>query len=107
MLRLVGAQGSEPIRETIGEQVCSEDARRVLDAALQLPESYREPVLMRCLKNMSYKQISAVLDLPETTIETRIARGRRMLREMVEMNERRVEQDSPATIATATTGSRR
>jgi len=104
MLRLVGASSSEPIREAAGEQVCSEDARRVLDAALQLPESYREPVLMRCLKNMSYKQISAVLDLPETTIETRIARGRRMLREMVEMNEQRNEQSSPAIIAGATTG---
>jgi DNA-directed RNA polymerase specialized sigma24 family protein len=37
---------------------------------------------MRCVRGMSYKQIGAVLDLPETTIETRIARGRRMLREL-------------------------
>jgi len=102
MLRLVGA--GEPIRETTGGQVCSEDARRVLDAALQLPESYREPVLMRCLKNMSYKQISAVLDLPETTIETRIARGRRMLRQMVEMNEQR---NAATSVAAATSGGAR
>jgi DNA-directed RNA polymerase specialized sigma24 family protein len=50
--------------------------------ARTLPEGYREPLLMRCVRGMSYKQIGAVLDLPETTIETRIARGRRMLREL-------------------------
>ncbi|MBL4591912.1 MAG: hypothetical protein JKY96_08135, partial [Phycisphaerales bacterium] len=72
---------------------CSQDAKAVLDAALQLPETYREPVLMRCLKNMSYKQIGAVLELPETTIETRIARGRRMLREIVQMNEHNEKKD--------------
>mgnify|MGYP001800599184 CR=1 FL=1 len=53
----------------------------LLHIALDLPEGYREPLLLRCVRGMSYRQIAAVLDLPETTIETRIARGRRMLRE--------------------------
>ncbi len=48
----------------------------------ELPEGYRERLLMRCARGMGYKQIGAILDLPETTIETRIARGRRMLREL-------------------------
>lgn len=60
-----------------------EDARRVYDQVRQLPESYREPLLLRCLQGMSYRQIGVVLDLPETTIETRIARGRRMLRDLL------------------------
>ena len=59
-----------------------EEAGRLMDLARTLPEGYREPLLMRCVRGMSYKQIGAVLDLPETTIETRIARGRRMLREL-------------------------
>lgn len=53
----------------------------LLAMALELPEGYRDPLLLRCVRGMSYRQIAAVLDLPETTIETRIARGRRMLRE--------------------------
>lgn len=56
-------------------------ARRLLDLALTLPPEYREPLLLRCLRSMTYKQISEVLDLPITTIETRLARARRMLRE--------------------------
>jgi len=83
MLRLVGRSRNEP--DQIGNMQLSEDAKRVLDAALSLPEKYREPVLMRCQQSMSYKQIAEVLSLPETTIETRIARGRRMLRETIEL----------------------
>lgn len=84
MLRLVG-RGKSETRNTIGSMQLSEDAKRVLDAAMSLPEKYREPVLMRCQQSMSYKQIAEVLSLPETTIETRIARGRRMLRETIEL----------------------
>tara|TARA_R110000737_G_scaffold251825_3_gene261354 strand:- start:55572 stop:56183 length:612 start_codon:yes stop_codon:yes gene_type:complete len=82
MLRLVGRTRIEA--NQMGNMQLSEDAKRVLDAALSLPEKYREPVLMRCQQSMSYKQIAEVLSLPETTIETRIARGRRMLRETLE-----------------------
>lgn len=83
MLRLVGRTRIEA--NQMGNMQLSEDAKRVLDAALSLPEKYREPVLMRCQQSMSYKQIAEVLSLPETTIETRIARGRRMLRETLDM----------------------
>ncbi len=57
------------------------EARELLSMVLDLPEAYREPVLLRSLKGMSYREISAITELPESTIETRIARGRRMLRE--------------------------
>ena len=62
-------------------QTRREEARQLLSMVLDLPEAYREPVLLRSLKGMSYREISAITSLPETTIETRIARGRRMLRE--------------------------
>lgn len=58
-----------------------EEARRLMDLALDLHEDYREPLLLRAINELSYQQIGAILGLPETTIETRIARGRRMLRE--------------------------
>lgn len=59
-----------------------DEGRRLLDLAARLPEGYREPLLLRCLHDMSYRQIGLLVGLPETTIETRIARGRRMLREL-------------------------
>lgn len=61
----------------------ADEARWLLDLIAQLPESYREPLVLRCVRGMNYKAISELTGLPETTIETRIARGRRMLRERV------------------------
>ncbi len=60
-----------------------EAAERLLQQALTLPIAYREPLLLRCVRSMSYKQISDVLGLPLTTIETRLARARRMLRQEI------------------------
>ncbi|MHC4946698.1 MAG: RNA polymerase sigma factor [Planctomycetota bacterium] len=56
-------------------------AQRVLGQLMTLPSEYREPLLLRCVRSMTYEQIGQVLDLPVTTIETRLARARRMLRD--------------------------
>lgn len=87
-LKLVGAGGIGRMEQERDVEL-SEHARSVLDAALELPERYREPVILRCLHAMSHKEIGEVMGLPETTVETRIARGRRMLREELERRERR------------------
>jgi RNA polymerase sigma-70 factor (ECF subfamily) len=58
-----------------------EESSRVLREAMELPEGYREPLILKALRDLSYRQIGEVLGLPETTVETRIARARRMLRE--------------------------
>ena len=55
-------------------------AARVYEHAMGLPPEYREPLLLRCMRGMTYREISDVLDLPVTTIETRLARARRMIR---------------------------
>lgn len=71
--------------ETPGEMdglMDRDTGRRLLDLASRLPEGYREPLLLRCVRGMSYRAISEIIGLPESTIETRIARGRRMLREL-------------------------
>jgi len=61
----------------------SDAADRVMKQAMSLPPEYREPLLLRCVQEMTYQQIGAVLELPVTTIETRLARARRMLREEI------------------------
>ncbi len=58
-----------------------EAARRLLAQVMTLPPEYREPLLLRCLRSMTYRQIGELLELPVTTVETRLARARRMLRE--------------------------
>jgi len=69
------------------EQLASDtraEADAVMRLARALPEDYREPLLMRSVQGLTQKQIAMTLGLPETTIETRLARARRMLRQQVE-----------------------
>lgn len=55
--------------------------RRVLSAIQALPALYREPFVLRHLEDWSYEQIAETLSLPVDTVETRLVRARRMLRE--------------------------
>lgn len=64
-----------------GQREVLREGRRLLELSGDLPDGYREPLLLKCVQGMSYRQIGRVMGLPETTIETRIARARRMLRE--------------------------
>ncbi len=61
-----------------------EEGRRALAAAQRLRPEYREPLILQCVRGMSYRQIAEALGVPVTTIETRLARARRMLREELE-----------------------
>jgi RNA polymerase sigma-70 factor, ECF subfamily len=72
----------EPDDDAASPITSDEEGRRLLHLATQLPEGYREPLLLRCVRGLSYKGIAELTGLPETTIETRIARGRRMLRQL-------------------------
>lgn len=58
-----------------------EEGKRAMAAAQRLAPEYREPLLLRCVRGMSYKQIADLLGAPVTTIETRLARARRIIRE--------------------------
>lgn len=61
-----------------------EEGKRLYEVASQLGDGYREPLLLKAVHGMSYREIGEVMGLPESTIETRIARARRQLRELAE-----------------------
>ena len=52
-----------------------------------LPEEQRSVLLLVCVEGLSYKEVSAVLDLPAGTIASRLARARLSLRQLMEMEE--------------------
>jgi len=78
-----------PLGPEVGGAVESSRSRgrRALELASGLPPHYREPLLLS-LRGLSQKQIAAVLDVPVTTVETRLIRARRMLKEELEAEER-------------------
>lgn len=74
-----GGKAPSPVETAIGGEL-----RTVLLQAVQsLPALYREPFVLRHLEDWSYAEISKVLALPVETVETRLVRARRLLREML------------------------
>jgi RNA polymerase sigma-70 factor (ECF subfamily) len=62
------------------------DANRnlVRHALAELPEEYREALVLREMEGMSYKEIAAVTGTAIGTVMSRLARGRKLLREKLE-----------------------
>lgn len=59
----------------------NETHRTLLGAIEALPAIYREPFALRHLEDWSYARIGEALGLPVETVETRLVRARRLLRE--------------------------
>jgi RNA polymerase sigma-70 factor (ECF subfamily) len=68
------------------------EARETLELLARLPAQYAEPLLLQAGQGLSQREIAEILDVPETTIETRLARARRMLRQLVAEEESRIEE---------------
>jgi RNA polymerase sigma-70 factor (ECF subfamily) len=54
--------------------------RRVEDALAGLPAEFREALLLVDVQELSYQEVSAVLDVPIGTVKSRVSRGRALLR---------------------------
>lgn len=60
-------------------------ARLDMDAALeQLPEVYREPLLLQVLGGFSCAEIAALMSTSENNVMQRVSRARRAMRELIE-----------------------
>lgn len=58
-----------------------ETMQQLLHAIRELPDKYREVLLMACTERISYEEMAATLDVPVTTIQIRLVRARRMVRQ--------------------------
>jgi RNA polymerase sigma-70 factor (ECF subfamily) len=77
----VEAQSRLEGRPTDRDSGGDEGHAEVLDAIKALPALYREPFVLRHLHGWSYQQIGEVMGMPVDSIETRLVRARRFLRE--------------------------
>jgi RNA polymerase sigma-70 factor (ECF subfamily) len=66
---------------SLAHQDRTEHYGAVLDAIKALPALYREPFVLRHVNGWSYREIAGVMEMPVDSIETRLVRARRMLRE--------------------------
>jgi RNA polymerase sigma factor (sigma-70 family) len=65
------------------EAVSREEETLVWQTLEQIPESYREPLILFYREEQSVAEVAAALDLSEDAVKQRLARGRGMLRDRV------------------------
>ncbi len=64
--------------------VLSEMKQHIREAIELLPEKYKSVVILRYLHDLSLQEIGDVLQMPVTTVKTRVHRGREFLRKKLE-----------------------
>ncbi len=74
-LELPASAGDDPYARARG----SEMERRVRRALATLPDNQRAAILLRRFEEMSYREISAVLGVSESAVESLLVRARRSL----------------------------
>jgi RNA polymerase sigma-70 factor (ECF subfamily) len=67
------------------DQAASHEVQQAVQKALRsVPEVFRSAVILRDLEGMSYDEVAEVLSISVGTVKSRILRGRRLLREILE-----------------------
>jgi RNA polymerase sigma-70 factor (ECF subfamily) len=68
------------------EELASREVEQLVHHALgEVPPAFRAAVILRDLEGLSYEEVADVLDVSVGTVKSRILRGRRMLREILEL----------------------
>ena len=57
----------------------------ILSYILKMPKQYQEVLLLYYYDEFSIKEIADILDIPQGTVKSRLARGRKQLRNLLEM----------------------
>lgn len=76
-------------------QLVAEDVLRALD---KLPLDFRMVVVLTDVQEFSYKDTAEILDIPIGTVMSRLFRGRKQLRALLEGHTDTMENDEPSNV---------
>jgi len=99
---LGGSQEVESTEPGPVEHAISKEQEAVVWAALkEIPEAYREPLVLFYRQQLSVNQVAAELELSEDAVKQRLSRGRRLLKaELASVVEEVIKKTQPGKVFT-------
>jgi RNA polymerase sigma-70 factor (ECF subfamily) len=87
-IAMSGAQETELSIYNVGNNpenaLASKDTTRMVNQALEnLPPAFREVIVLKEIDELSYKEIAEIANIPIGTVMSRLARGRKILSELL------------------------
>ena len=77
----------------------ADEVAQLQRALADLPADYREALVLRAVDGLSQAAIAQTLGVPETTVESRLARARRLLRGLLSRGAPAADPTSPLPVA--------
>jgi RNA polymerase sigma-70 factor (ECF subfamily) len=77
-VRPIWREDNETPEQTILRQHVSDTMQRLIG---ELPEEFKEVIVLREINELSYRDIATVIEAPIGTVMSRLARGRKLLRD--------------------------
>jgi RNA polymerase sigma-70 factor, ECF subfamily len=71
------------------------DIRTMLDLLEEIDQSYQAPLVLYYMEDLSYKEIAEVLEIPLGTVQSRIARGKMRLHQLLTDETRSITTEPP------------
>lgn len=68
------------------------DGKKAFELVQELPDTYREVVLLRFVDQLGPKEIAALIEESENVVSVRLHRGLRLLRQYIETREKRAKR---------------
>lgn len=97
----VVADEASPMDDPAGQAVTREEETLLWRTLAEMPESYREPLVLFYREERSIAEVATQLDLSEDTVKQRLSRGRALLREeMAALIESTLERTKPGAAFT-------
>ncbi|MCB1121378.1 MAG: RNA polymerase sigma factor [Verrucomicrobiae bacterium] len=59
------------------------DSQRAIEALNEIDETFRAPLILFYMKDMAYKEIAEILDIPIGTVMSRLSRGKAQLKKIL------------------------
>jgi RNA polymerase sigma factor (sigma-70 family) len=90
LIRRLSRMSGEPEQEDVSDAVISDvmgsiERTQVREALAKLDDRYRDVLMLIAGPGLTYEEISTALGIPVGTVRSRVFRGRRLLRELLEL----------------------